>query len=228
MFTRPLPLYLAVCLGCQAFPATGPVAAPADDALQQAAACIERGDEAGAVPHMVRHIQANPEQIMIRAYLAELLLRLQRLPEAQWHFERFVAEAQETDGPAHKQLVHCHTRLMEIAQDREDTYGERLHRGIGLLLLARQEQALREANDPDGLRQKLLCKAVAELKAAHEVRPDEARPCWYLFEVWSALNQPRPAGRALREARDAAPFSTALTPAERRGLAGMGNDPLIQ
>src|SRR5262245_42570198 len=222
MSLRFLPLCLSLLVGCQTFPARpSDSPADADEALQLAAGCIERGDEAGAVPHMLRHVEANPDQIMIRAYLAELLLRLDRLPEAQRHFERFVAEAQQTDGPARKQLIHCHTRLMEIAQDREDAYGERLHRGIGLLLLARQEQALGEAKEPAALRQQLLCKAAAELNEAHKARPDEARPSWYLFEVWSALNQSRPAEQALRQARDAAPFSTTLTPGERLGLAAV-------
>jgi hypothetical protein len=149
--------------------------------------------------------------------LAELMLRLNRLPEAQRHFERFIADAQDADGPAHKHLVHCHTRLMEIAQDREDAYAEHLHRGIGLLLLAKQQALLPETRDPV-LHQQLLCKAAGELRLASKARPDEARPCWYLFEVWSALDQPRPAEKSLREARLAADLSY-LTPAENRALA---------
>ena len=60
----------------------------------------------------------------------------------------------------------------------------------------------------------LLCKAAGELILARRERPDEARPCWYLFEVWSQLAQRQPAARWLRAAEDAAPFSY-LTPAER-------------
>jgi hypothetical protein len=47
--------------------------------------------------------------------------------------------------------------------------------------------------------------------------PDQARPCWYLYEVWSRLAQRQPALRHLREADMAAPFSY-LTPAEKRNL----------
>jgi len=234
MKARLLGLCFGLCVGCQALmpshlatplelvaeeshaPASPPI--DTDDSLQQAASCVERGDEAGAVPHMLRHVQAHPDQIMIRAYLAELLLRLKRLPEAQRHFERFIADAQEVTGPANKHLIHCHTRLMEIAQDREDAYSEHLHRGIGLLLLARQKGVLAEADDP-ALLQKLLCKAATELTEAHTLRPSEARPCVYLFEVWTALDQPLPAGKALRQGRAEAPFSTPLTPAEQRVLA---------
>jgi thioredoxin-like negative regulator of GroEL len=234
MNARLLGLCLGLCAGCQALvpshlvapsepaaeesnaPATPPI--DTDDSLQQAASCVERGDEAGAVPHMLHHVQAHPDQIMIRAYLAELLLRIKRLPEAQRHFERFIADAQEATGPANKHLIHCHTRLMEIAQDREDAYAEHLHRGIGLLLLARQKGVLAQADDP-ALTQKLLCKAATELTEAHTLRPGEARPCVYLFELWTALDQPLPASKALRQARAVAPFSTPLTPAEQRVLA---------
>jgi thioredoxin-like negative regulator of GroEL len=234
MKARLLGLCLGLSVGCQALapshllapsePAAeesnAPVTPPVDtnDSLQQAASCVERGDEAGAVPHMLHHVQAHPDQIMIRAYLAELLLRLKRLPEAQWHFERFIADAQQATGPSNQHLIHCHTRLMEIAQDREDAYAEHLHRGIGLLLLARQKGVLAQADDP-ALPQKLLCRAAKELNEAQTLRPGEARPCVYLFEVWTALDQPLPASKALRQVRAEAAFSTHLTPAERRVVA---------
>ena len=56
-----------------------------------------------------------------------------------------------------------------------------------------------------------------ELALARLVRPDEARPCWYLYEVWSSLAQRQPAQRWLREADNWAPFSF-LTPTEYREL----------
>jgi hypothetical protein len=241
MKARLFGLCLGLCVGCQALvpsqlvapsepvaeESNAPVTPPidTDDSLQQAASCVEQGNEAGAVPHMLRHVQAHPDQIMIRAYLAELLLRLKRLPEAQRHFERFIADAQQVTGPANKHLIHCHTRLMEIAQEREDAYAEHLHRGIGLLLLARQKGILAEADDP-ALLQKLLCKAATELTEAHTLQPADARPCVYLFEVWTALDQPLPASKALRHARVEAPFSTHLTPAEQRVLAQTSSDQL--
>ncbi|HVS38690.1 MAG TPA: hypothetical protein VMS17_24250, partial [Gemmataceae bacterium] len=91
-----------------------------------------------------------------------------------------------------------------------------LHRGIGLYLLARQQAALPE--DECGYPpESLLCKAAGELILASRERPDEARPCWYLFAVWSQLAQRQPAARWLRQAEAGSPFSY-LTPAERRGL----------
>ena len=64
----------------------------------------------------------------------------------------------------------------------------------------------------------LLCKAAGELTLARLERPDEARPCWYLYEVWSHLAQRQSALRWLREADAAAPFSY-LTPNEQRRLS---------
>ena len=105
---------------------------------------------------------------------------------------------------------------MEIAEAGEDGYGEHLHRGIGLFLLARQRAVL---PDPEGAlsSEALLCKAAGELTLAHLAKTDEARPSWYLHEVWSRLAQQQPARRFLREAAQAAPFSY-LTAAEQRSL----------
>ena len=197
----------------------GYVEQAADDLLDQAAACIERGDTAGAMECFRDQLRRYPEQIMIRAYLAELLLKASRLPEAQDQYERFIAAAQESDGPARDHIVHCHTRLMTIAQARDDDYAEHLHRGIGMVLLARQlEKTAPNPEAEPGFRERLLCKAAGELKQARTARPDEPRPLCYLAEVWTKLNQPRPAENALRQARALAPL-VALTPSERRSLA---------
>ena len=115
-----------------------------------------------------------------------------------------------------QELVHCHSRLMELAEREDDDYATHLHRGIGLYLLARQQESL--SDDEEGYSpESLLCKAAGELILAGRERPDEARPCWYLFEVWSQLAQRQPAARWLRTAKAAAAFSY-LTPAERRDL----------
>jgi hypothetical protein len=106
---------------------------------------------------------------------------------------------------------------MEIAELAEDDYGAHLHHGIALYLLACQRAPLPEDDDPNLSPESLLCKAAGELMQARMERPDEARPCWYLFEVWSRLAQNQPASRWLRAAEAAAPFSS-LTPAERRDL----------
>lgn len=193
------------------------VAAP-NRSIDLAAECIERGDNAGAVDHFRRHIEQFPDQIMIRAYLAELLLKMKKLPEAQEQFDVFIAAAQDAEGPPREHIIHCHTRLMEIAQERDDFYAERLHRGIGMVLLARQLKGS-AAGDEDAraFRERLLCKASAELTKAAKARPDEPRPHWYLVEIWNALDQPRSASGALRQAQTRAAFLP-LPPAEHRAL----------
>jgi tetratricopeptide (TPR) repeat protein len=207
-------------------PAAPPAPTPAaaaepvapDDPLTLAADCLERGDLTAAAPHLEAHVREYPDQVVFRAQLADLLCRLDRLPEAQAHFEAAIAKAQDGPPVLRKELVHYHTRLMEIAQQRNDEYAEHLHRGIGLYLVA---AGLADRDGEAGDVERLLCKAAMALKDAQETRPDDARAAWYLYRVWSRLDQPRPAARALRQATGAAPFS-ALTPAEARDLALAG------
>ncbi len=183
--------------------------------LSLAAALLEMDEDAAALPYLERYVRARPDQLIIRIHLADLLLRLERPSDARAEFERCVAWAQDRDDlPA--QLVHCHTRLMEIAEAENDGYAEHLHRGIGLFLLAGRRAALPEP-DGDLSSEALLCKAAGELALAHLERADEARPALYLYEVWSRLAQQQPARRFLRIADQTAPFSY-LTTAERRGL----------
>jgi tetratricopeptide (TPR) repeat protein len=181
--------------------------------LSLAAAYLDVGDDAGACPHLGRYVAARPDQVTVRCHYAELLYRLQRIREAREQFKRFMADAQEQGEPAVRTLLHCQSRLMEIAEKEDDAYAEHLHRGIGLLLLARARAELCD-DSKDLTQESLLCKAAGELTLARQERPDEARPCLYLYEVWSALAQSRLAARWLRDAHDAAPFSY-LTPAER-------------
>ena len=185
------------------------------DELTLAADCLERGDDSAAATHLERHVGQHPDQIVFRARLADLLTRLDRLPEAQAHFEAAAAAAQDGPAAARREMVHYHTRLMEIARHREDAYAEHLHRGIGLYLVGS-----RLADKDAGEAERLLCKAAAALKEAQDIRPDDARPAWYLYRAWSQLDQPRPAERALRKAVANAPFSP-LTPAESRELAAV-------
>jgi len=240
-----LALLLAAAAGCQAVstrppqpPAPAPTAQatalppvqqvafkpgttkPADlpavpDELTLAADCLERGDDSGAATHLERHIGQHPDQVVFRARLADLLVRLDRLPEAQAHFEAASAAAQDGSAAARREMVHYHTRLMEIARLREDAYAEHLHRGIGLYLVG-SRLADKDATEAE----RLLCKAASALKEAQAVRPDDARVAWYLYRVWLQLDQPRPAERALRKATTLAPFSR-LTPAESRELAAV-------
>jgi hypothetical protein len=185
--------------------------------LSLAAAYLDKGDAIAACPELALYLAANPGHLIVRAQYAELLLRLQRPQEAQTEFERYAADARQEDERQLRQLLHCHSRLMEIAEAADDDYAEHLHRGIGLVLLARERTAGGE-QEPDQSPEGLLCKAAAELTLARVQRPDEAQPCWYLYVAWSQLKQWRAARHALREAAEAAPFSY-LTLAEQGGLA---------
>ncbi|MBO0700596.1 MAG: hypothetical protein J2P46_19525, partial [Zavarzinella sp.] len=160
------------------------------------------------------HVGEHPDQVVFRAQLADLLARLDRLPEAQAQYEAAAACAQDGPPIVKKDLVRYHTRLMEIARARDDAYAEHLHRGIGLYLVAGRLGPSADSGEVE----RLLCKAAKALKEAQDLRPDDARAAWYLYRVWSKLDQPRPAEEALREARANAPFSR-LTAAEARELA---------
>jgi tetratricopeptide (TPR) repeat protein len=187
-----------------------------NDHLSLAAAFLDKGDDERALPHLALYVAAKPHHFAVRAHYAELLLRLGEYRAAVVQYERFDADVQEHEDAAKQELITCHSRLMEIAEEHDDAYAAHLHRGIGLYLLACQgEQAL--PDDESLSTESLLCKAAGELTLARRQRPEEARPCWYLFAVWSRLSQRQPAARWLRAAEEAAPFSY-LTPAERRNL----------
>lgn len=184
--------------------------------LSLAAAHLAQGDEQAASVHLAQFLQANPEHGGARLYQAELLLKRGAHAESRCHFEQVVAAAQDTAGQNIENLLHCLGRLTEIAEAQQDEYALHLHRGIGLYVLARGLAA-------NGMDQSvfsseaLLCKAAAELTHARNLRPDEARPCWYLYSVWHRLAQTQQASRYLKDAQQAAPF-TYLSPAEHRSL----------
>jgi tetratricopeptide (TPR) repeat protein len=183
--------------------------------LSLAAAHLAQGDDARAVPHLERYLAARPSHLVVRCHLAELLFKLNRAEEARAEFERLAADVQDDPAQAREHRLHCHSRLMQIAEAEGDVYGEHLHRGIGLYLLGSERARL--AADGGQAAEGLLFRAAAELTLAGRERPEEARPCWYLHEVWSRLARRQPALRWLRAAETAAPFSP-LTAAERRGL----------
>jgi Tfp pilus assembly protein PilF len=184
--------------------------------LSLAAAYLAQGQEEQAANEMDQYLKAQPDHYVVRGQYAELLLRLDRLDAAREQFERFEADIQDQDTSDWQHLVHCHTRLMDIAQRIEDDYALHLHRGIALYWLARQRGELTDAGEALSS-EGLLCQSASELVLARRERPDEARPCWYLHEVWTQLAQRQPATRWLRAAEEAAPFSY-LTPAEQRRL----------
>jgi tetratricopeptide (TPR) repeat protein len=184
--------------------------------LSLAAAYLALGDREQGCVHLTRYVATHPDEIDIRSDYAELLAMMHRDDEARAEFEGCISAAQELGSAAYSQLVRCHRRVMEIAEAQEDAYAEHLHRGIGLYILARESAAIKEAETAlpsEGL----YFKAAGELTLAQEERPDEARPAWYLYAVWSRLDQRALAGRCLREADAAAPFSYLTTP-EWRGL----------
>lgn len=184
--------------------------------LSLAAAYLADGKDEEALPHLERYLQAQPDHLVVRSHYGELLLRMARHQDARRELERFVADVQDHELLARQHLVGAHSHLMEIAQAQEDPYTEHLHRGIGLYLLARQRAELGGDAGPLTV-EGLLCKAAGELSLARARRPQEARPHWYLFEVWTLLAQAQPAGRCLRAAAAAAPLSY-LTPSEHRCL----------
>lgn len=195
------------------------VLAPDSD-LAQAAACLERGEETAACALLASHIASHPHHVSLRAQHAELLMQLNRLSEARDEFERFAAVAQERGDGLLPLLVHAHSRLVELAERREDDYQEHLQRGLGLYWLAKRTLVEQQDGDmPDGAMpvEGLYFKAAADLIKAHHLQPDEARPCWYLYLIWHDLARQQFALRWLRDTRALADESY-LTPGEQRRL----------
>jgi hypothetical protein len=181
-----------------------------------AAAFLQKRNYKDACIHLADFLDAHPDALLVRVRYAELLTREHRLAEARRQFERFIEDAQDLGGPAASRMINCHGQLVAIAEETEDAYEEHLHRGIGLYLLARKRLTLPDPED-ELPAQGLLCKAAAELTLAQVEHPCEARPCWYLYTIWSQLGQGHPALCQLRQAHVNAPF-TYLTPAEERTL----------
>ena len=108
---------------------------------------------------------------------------------------------------------------MQIAEDAGDTFGENLHRGAGLVLLAEKWAAAGDAADAVLIEQ-TLAKAVAALQLARGDRPADARANLYLAAALDRLGQPAAAARARDHARAGLPDAR-LSDAEReRLLAG--------
>src|SRR5262245_55788609 len=99
---------ITLCLGCTVLhPPDGDGAKPstAPDSLQLAAECLERRDDAGALPHLTRYVEAHPDHAVIRVHLAEVLLRTGQRAEARRQFEQYVADAQDLGADAGKHLI---------------------------------------------------------------------------------------------------------------------------
>lgn len=184
--------------------------------LSLAAAHLALGQDREAVVQMAAYLRAKPDHFLIRMPYAEVLARLERFAEAAAQLECFVEAIQDLPRLADDHLIACHTRIMELSVRQGDEYGERLHRGIGLYLLAVKRTEL-GGDGSARLAEELLCKAASELTLAQLERPSEARPAWYLHGVWRQLGQRHPADRALRAAVTSAGLSY-LTSAELRAL----------
>jgi tetratricopeptide (TPR) repeat protein len=180
--------------------------------LSLAAGYLEKGDDVAACRHLGLFLHTHPAHRYARLYHAELLLKLDRLAQAVGEYEQAIRFEQDEAKPDVEHLVFCHTQLVHIGMTIEDDYLVHLHRGIAMVLLARRRATL---DDPQGelSTESLLCRAAAELNRARSLRPDAARPCWYLYGAWRQLAQPGPARRSLAEAHRIVPISD-LTPAE--------------
>ncbi len=185
---------------------------PADAALGRAADCLDRDDFAAAVPHLRTYLRANPDDVLVRAQLAETLYRTGH-PAARGEFERVAADAGPRLLP---RLPHCHTRLMTLAEAAGDDYRAHLHRGLGLARLADAWDADPARRDPDRA-ERTRTRAVAELRHAVAERPDDPRANLHLAIVLDQLGQTGPARAARTAARKGLP-DPSLAAAERAGI----------
>jgi predicted Zn-dependent protease len=195
-----------------------PVQAAAEsDPLVLVAECLEADDPRGAALHLDGYVRAHPDQLMFRLQLAELYLRTEQVAEAKFHFERFEMEAQTGPATVRPYLVTAHTKLMEIAQRRNDRFGELFHRGAGLFLLVKQQD---EDNERDqALCEEMLCKALKALQDAKERKPNDPRVRFYLAQVYECTGN-RHAAEAERAGTRLGVVSGGLTATERP----FGND----
>ena len=192
-------------------------AASEPDTLTLAAECLERGDHASAAVHLELYVCRHPEQVMFRWQLAEMLVRVGHDDTAKVHYERFLADAAAATGPARTYLITAHTRLMEMAQRQDDRFAELVHRGVGLLLLAKEQDKLTDRDPAFG--EELLCKAMKALVEAKELHPSEARVHAFLAEVYESQGNQR-AAEVEREAAGAA-FMPASLISDRQRFFGL-------
>lgn len=196
-------------------PATWARSIGADDPiLLSASRALERGDHDAACARLSEYADRHPDSRQARVFYAEVLFKLGKQTPAMLEFEKAIALMHDDRTVDLGLLVHCHGRLLDIADADADEYSVHLHRGLGLYWLAQQP---RSGEESDAANESLLFKTAMELLAAHAVAPHEARPMWYLHLTWRQLGQSAPADRWLRQAREAEPFCY-LTPRERIDL----------
>lgn len=199
-----LPFVVAGCLGLPKHVPPDPSESSLEtvDFLALAAERMDRGDAAGAVPHLAAHVDRFPDHVAIRALLAEQYLTAGESGAARGEFER-LADDYASDVTKHRDgLVHSHTRLMQLAQSDGDEPREAYHRGAGLIYLASGWDA--KTGDPT-LTERTLSQALTHLRVAAATRPDDARLHVLLGDVLTRLGQPAAARVAYRVAANAPP-----------------------
>lgn len=190
-------------------------APPEEDTLVLVAKCLERDDHLGAAGHLETYVRRHADQLLFRVQLAELYLRADRTADARCHLEQFVADAQSGPAALRSHVVTAHIKLREIAVKGGDRFGEPFHRGVGLLLLVREQDG---SPDRDAaFCEEMLCKALAALTEAKQHKPGDARACVYLAEVHERAGN-RPAAAAERAAARSDVVGGALTASERGPL----------
>jgi thioredoxin-like negative regulator of GroEL len=168
--------------------------------------CLDRGDTAAAALNLDRYVRAHPDQPMFRFQLAELYLRCDQLATAKYQYERFADDARIGPSALRTHLVTAEIKLLEIAQRRNDHFGELYHRGAGLLLLVQEQDTPAERNgkrsradSTDGaerdepLREEMLCKALAALTEAKRLKPANPRLCEALAQAYDLTGNTRAA-----------------------------------
>jgi tetratricopeptide (TPR) repeat protein len=143
------------------------------DPLELVAECLARDDASGAALHLDAYVRTHPDRPLFRFQLADLYQRSGQLAQAKFHYERFVADADAGPAALRPHVVTAHVKLLEIAQQRNDRFGELLHRGVGLLLIVKQLDA-DPARDPAAC-EEMLCKALVALGEAKDLKPRDPR-----------------------------------------------------
>jgi hypothetical protein len=184
------------------------------DHLRAAALLVDRGEIAPAIPHLKAHLKQHPDAPMIRAYLAELLMKAGHEGEAKTEYEQFVRDASGQDGLAKHHLVHAHTKLMEIAAEADDSFHEYYHRGAALMHLASPD-----AEGGERWNEQTLTKALAATRKAIELDAGNPRPLLTLMEIQLRLDQPA-AARQTREKLKGTLSDPTWTAAERERIRG--------
>ena len=188
----------------EAAPTIAPFEETPGNSLDSAADCLERGDKIGAIPHLKNYLEHYPHALMLRAQLAELYLQQAQNGDAEVEYQRFICDAQSNDGQAYRHMVHCRTRLMELAELEGNDQAMARHQGIGLWLLVQRWQSDPERYDPI-MAEQTLDRALDSLRQAATLDPSDATVHVYLAFVLSDLKQPEAARNAWRSAQEQRP-----------------------